>query len=100
LHLPVGLHGGGEKLSKQNGATAIDVKPALPTLLAALRFLGQPLPNSSIDLNDVWQWAITHWSPPAIPRPSLKKLRQRAKKYAPRGINSPLKMTRYGLEPS
>jgi glutamyl-Q tRNA(Asp) synthetase len=68
LHLPVVLHSDGEKLSKQNGATALDISQPIPTLLAALQFLDQPLPNTTLNLNELWQWAIAHWSRASIPR--------------------------------
>lgn len=68
LHLPVVLHTDGEKLSKQNGAAALDAQRPLPTLLAALQFLCQPTPDSDLNLKELWRWAITHWSSNAIPR--------------------------------
>lgn len=40
LHVPLVRHSDGEKLSKQNGASALDLTQPLPTLLAAARFLG------------------------------------------------------------
>jgi glutamyl-Q tRNA(Asp) synthetase len=67
LHLPVVLHSDGEKLSKQNGATAIDTRQALPTLRAALKFLGQPLPETELTLDELWHRAIAHWSRSNIP---------------------------------
>jgi glutamyl-Q tRNA(Asp) synthetase len=67
LHLPVVLHSDGEKLSKQNGAAALNLSESIPTLLAALKFLGQPLPDTRFNLNELWQWAIAQWSRVAIP---------------------------------
>jgi glutamyl-Q tRNA(Asp) synthetase len=68
LHLPVVLHSDGEKLSKQNGATAIDTQQTVPTILAALKFLGQPLPDAKLTQEVLWQWAIAHWSRTNIPQ--------------------------------
>jgi glutamyl-Q tRNA(Asp) synthetase len=68
LHLPVVLHSDGEKLSKQNGATALDSKQVVPTLFAALKFLGQSLPGAANSLDELWSWAMTHWSRESIPR--------------------------------
>jgi glutamyl-Q tRNA(Asp) synthetase len=70
LHLPVVLHNDGKKLSKQNGATALDSRQPMPALLAALKFLGQPRPNAADNLDELWLWAVTHWSRETIPRSS------------------------------
>ncbi len=70
LHLPVVLHTDGEKLSKQNGATALDTSRPIPALLAALKFLGQALPDNELTTDVLWQWAIAHWSRNAIPQVS------------------------------
>jgi glutamyl-Q tRNA(Asp) synthetase len=70
LHLPVVLHSDGEKLSKQNGAIALDSKLPIPILLAALEFLGQTLPDTDLNLDELWQWAIARWSRASIPRAS------------------------------
>ncbi|MDE2343761.1 MAG: tRNA glutamyl-Q(34) synthetase GluQRS [Betaproteobacteria bacterium] len=49
LHLPLARTREGEKLSKQTGAAA--VTPDAPTLRAALRHLGQPVPPQSLGNN-------------------------------------------------
>jgi len=71
-HPPIALTVQGEKLSKQTGATPITADHAVPTLVKALRFLGQTPPAElpRVDLNDFWQWALTHWDPKRIPRSS------------------------------
>lgn len=45
-HLPIALCAGGHKLSKHEAALAVDAADPVPTLRAALRFLGQPIPAS------------------------------------------------------
>lgn len=69
-HLPAAVDAGGEKLSKQTLAAPLDPARAAPTLAAALRFLGQPVPDDldRAPLAAVWQWARTHWSLDAVPR--------------------------------
>lgn len=70
LHLPLVVNADGSKLSKQNHATAIDPVNPLPHLVRALQFLGQVVPTDwqqgSID--ELLQWAITHWDLQRIPR--------------------------------
>lgn len=69
LHVPVVVNAAGEKLSKQTLATPIDDQPPARLLLAALRFLGQNPPVSLIDAPPpaILEWAVAHWSVPAIP---------------------------------
>lgn len=63
-HLPVVANAAGEKLSKQTRAAAIDPAQAAPQLVAALRFLGQPVPDelARASLAEVWTWALAHWN--------------------------------------
>lgn len=69
-HLPVAVNAAGEKLSKQTLAPALDDRHPAPTLMAALRFLGQsPPPDlATADRDAVWQWALTHWRLDRVPR--------------------------------
>ncbi len=62
-HIPVAVHADGDKLSKLTGAEAIPMHEVEPTLVAALRALGQKPPESLVDatLADVWAWAKEHW---------------------------------------
>ncbi|MES9855459.1 MAG: tRNA glutamyl-Q(34) synthetase GluQRS [Sedimenticola sp.] len=61
-HLPLVLNEQGEKLSKQAGDLPVGRRDPLPTLIAALKFLNQPLPIERPDtLADFWCWAIRHW---------------------------------------
>ena len=62
-HVPLAITNEGYKLSKQNKAPAIDISNPQPTLIAALRFLGQ---NPEVDLiyepvDVIINWAIEHW---------------------------------------
>jgi glutamyl-Q tRNA(Asp) synthetase len=69
-HVPVVLNAGGEKLSKQTLAAAIDLAKPAPTLCRALRFLGQ-FPPRELDkarVADVWQWAMANWQLDRVPR--------------------------------
>jgi glutamyl-Q tRNA(Asp) synthetase len=53
-HLPLVLGPNGQKLSKQNGAQALDLKNPLPTLNAALRALGLPV-SPADSVAQFWQ---------------------------------------------
>ena len=69
-HLPVAANAAGEKLSKQTRAAPLDGGRAAAELVAALRFLGQPVPDAlaAAAVADVWAWAAENWSFAAIPR--------------------------------
>jgi glutamyl-Q tRNA(Asp) synthetase len=69
LHVPIALNAAGEKLSKQTHAAPLADDP-LPTLLAAWRFLDQPLPAGDAEpasSAEFWQWAIGAWNPARLP---------------------------------
>ncbi|MFT5758078.1 MAG: glutamyl-Q tRNA(Asp) synthetase [Alteromonadaceae bacterium] len=63
-HVPLVVTHEGYKLSKQNKAPAINIKKPQPSLIQALDFLGQDPPQEllSYPLEEIMQWAITHWS--------------------------------------
>ena len=69
-HLPVAVNAQGQKLSKQTRAAAIDNENIAPSLLDALRALGQAPPTSlrTASLIDIWEWALQHWRLEAVPR--------------------------------
>jgi glutamyl-Q tRNA(Asp) synthetase len=71
LHLPVALNAAGEKLSKQTLAAALDTTQPVVVLLAALRFLGQTVPEKNMPLQELWQWAIRHWSRDVIAKTQM-----------------------------
>ena len=68
-HLPVVTNAAGEKLSKQTLAPALDVTKAAYSLVRALQFLGQPVPEAlaRASAKDVWAWARENWRFPLIP---------------------------------
>jgi glutamyl-Q tRNA(Asp) synthetase len=67
LHLPAAVTPGGEKLSKQTGATAIDAAHPLRELARALVFLGQPVPEAAT-AREMLQRALERWDASLIPR--------------------------------
>ena len=69
-HHPVVLAANGAKLSKQNLAPPLVTAQASPLLHAALRFLGQAVPDElrHDTLTELWQWAIAHWQIEQIPK--------------------------------
>lgn len=72
-HVPVAVDAGGEKLSKQTRALAVDVAAPLPALIAALRFLGQNPPHelSAATPAALWIWATANWRLERVPRAAL-----------------------------
>lgn len=69
-HLPVVVNAAGEKLSKQTLATPIDPTDGNTALIAALRFLGHPLPPelAGAPRPELWGWATSHWSLARVPK--------------------------------
>ncbi len=68
-HLPLAVTEPGQKLSKQNHAPAVDNANPVPALVAALRFLGQPLPDDATHLSvtSLLEFAIQHWRLEHVP---------------------------------
>lgn len=66
-HIPVIANEAGQKLSKQTAAKALDNTDAVQNLLAALEFLGQPLPRAST-VAQLLDRAIAQWRIDAVPR--------------------------------
>lgn len=67
LHVPVVTTAAGEKLSKQTLAAPVAPSEPVPALRAALRFLGQPLPDDG-GRDVLLRWSVAHWGRDAIPR--------------------------------
>ncbi|QWA10076.1 tRNA glutamyl-Q(34) synthetase GluQRS [Sodalis ligni] len=69
IHLPLALTSSGMKLSKQNHAPVLPGGDPRPTLLAALRFLNQPVAQGwrDLTLESMLDLAIEHWSLSAVP---------------------------------
>ena len=68
-HLPIAVDENDNKLGKQTGASGIATDKPVPTLVKAMKFLGQQtepgLEHAS--LNTFWQWAMEHWDLSKIP---------------------------------
>jgi glutamyl-Q tRNA(Asp) synthetase len=62
-HIPVAIVADGQKLSKSTGASEVPLDDPAPTLAAALRALGQPLPDvlNTAPIGDIWGWAGENW---------------------------------------
>jgi glutamyl-Q tRNA(Asp) synthetase len=69
LHLPVAVNADADKLSKQTRALPVDASRGTEVVIDVLRYLHQPLPESSQDasLDELWQWAIEHWDSTTLP---------------------------------
>lgn len=66
-HLPLVKDSCGRKLSKQHGSDPINAADPLSALLAALKFLNQPLPAERPDsVGEFWNWAVARWNPSSI----------------------------------
>ncbi|MEZ9450109.1 tRNA glutamyl-Q(34) synthetase GluQRS [Vibrio splendidus] len=74
LHLPLATDGLGNKLSKQNRATAIDLDNPKPTLLDAMRFLGFGIPRALCEasMDEILLWGTQQWNVSQLPD-SLQK---------------------------
>ncbi|MEZ9337554.1 tRNA glutamyl-Q(34) synthetase GluQRS [Vibrio splendidus] len=74
LHLPLATDGLGNKLSKQNHATAIDLDNPKPTLLDAMRFLGFDIPHAlyEVSMGEILLWGTQQWNVSQLPD-SLQK---------------------------
>jgi glutamyl-Q tRNA(Asp) synthetase len=73
LHAPIVINASGQKLSKQTRAAGLPAD-ALPVLLAAWRFLDQPLPEETwlpASVAQFWSWATVAWRPGRLPPCSM-----------------------------
>jgi len=67
-HLPLVVDARGRKLSKSEAALPLDPTDPLPSVLKALRHLGQPLPpERPATLAELWQWAVAAWDLARVP---------------------------------
>jgi glutamyl-Q tRNA(Asp) synthetase len=63
LHVPIATNAAGEKLSKQTLAPALRAGDAETELRAALRFLGQNVPeDTGLHPREILAWAVARWS--------------------------------------
>lgn len=74
VHLPLALSARGDKLSKQNHAPALSSHDPRPVLMAALRFLNQPLVQQwqDLSLESMLDWAVARWSLDCVPVTAAK----------------------------
>lgn len=65
MHLPIIVAPGGEKLSKQTGATPIDVRRAAGLAWRVLGLLGQAPPQElrGAPPAELWSWGAANWYP-------------------------------------
>ena len=68
MHFPIAVNNQGEKLSKQNKATLLDVSNPVKQLIEAANFLGQEPPIELLgnNVSSFWKWAIENWHPERI----------------------------------
>lgn len=68
-HIPVLLNAQGSKYSKQAFAAPVGSGDSCENLLAALRFLGQPLPPTTLrqQVGRILDWAREHWQMQRVP---------------------------------
>lgn len=71
-HLPLAVDRMGNKISKSEGATKIDLQYKAHLLVSALDFLGQkpPVDLAQSSIRDIWTWAQAHWDIKMIPSKS------------------------------
>lgn len=69
LHLPLAMDNNGNKLSKQNHATAIDIDNPKPALLCAMMFLGFDIPEEikAGKIAEILRWGCENWRLEQLP---------------------------------
>jgi glutamyl-Q tRNA(Asp) synthetase len=69
IHLPLAIDKNGNKLSKQNHATAIDLDNPKPTLLNAMAFLGFKIDNDvgALPIEKILAWGVKNWQINQLP---------------------------------
>ncbi|WP_091339528.1 tRNA glutamyl-Q(34) synthetase GluQRS [Alkalimonas amylolytica] len=69
-HIPLASSSPGQKLSKQNHAPALDACQAVPLLLQALQYLGQPTPAElqSASVAELIAFAVSNWHLELVPK--------------------------------
>lgn len=68
-HVPLLTYPGGEKLSKQHGAAAVDDSQAVQNLITIFAALGMTVPAevAALPTAEVVSWGIEHWQPARVP---------------------------------
>lgn len=69
MHIPLAVRQDGPKLSKRSGDAPLDQWPPDELLVAALRFLGQPVPDEHAPdrVDALLAWALKQWDPALVP---------------------------------
>lgn len=62
-HFPIITNAKGQKLSKQNHATAVSHEDPVHVTRQILHLLQQELPNKPMNQQQLIQWAVDHWQP-------------------------------------
>jgi glutamyl-Q tRNA(Asp) synthetase len=67
-HIPVVINASGQKLSKQTGATGLDLRRPAKLAVDALTALGLRVPAEALSARpgEVWSWALPHWQITAL----------------------------------
>jgi len=73
-HLPMLLDPAGAKLSKSEGAAALDLAEPTTALCSALAVLGQALPEDAANMGaeGLLAWSVAHWAPAQVPSCDLR----------------------------
>ena len=68
-HLPLAVDDSGNKISKSEGATKIDLQHKEQQLISVLDFLAQNPPEdlAQSSISDIWSWAVEHWELTHVP---------------------------------
>ena len=68
-HLPLAIDSAGNKISKSDDATKVEIKDREKLICSVLAFLAQkpPADLSASNINDIWSWAVKHWNIGQVP---------------------------------
>ena len=68
-HLPLAVDSAGNKISKSEGRSKIELAHREQLLIETLDFLGQQVPEAlnGSGIGDIWKWAIDNWDVAKIP---------------------------------
>jgi glutamyl-Q tRNA(Asp) synthetase len=68
-HLPLAVDSAGNKISKSDDATKVEIKNREKLICSVLEFLAQkpPADLSASNINDIWSWAVEHWDIGQVP---------------------------------
>jgi glutamyl-Q tRNA(Asp) synthetase len=77
-HLPLAVDATGNKISKSEGASKINLDNRKKLLISVLGFLGQQPPADLFEsnINDIWTWAVKHWQIKRVPAIKAIRLKQ------------------------